>query len=151
MKKYQKTAVVALAFILFAISALSTVSSSNPASADALDWKVCVPPKEIVDKQPSESFNVKITFKNEGGTEDSWEINIAFEGEHWTWEGQSQTLTLKPCHKHTLQWTGNVPENAAADSISRLVVYYDSEFAPLDWWIHITPEAELTILESQVS
>jgi hypothetical protein len=145
-----KTAIV-VAFMLFAISAFSFVYFTNQVHADALNWKACVPQNETVEKQPGEAFDVEITFKNDGGMEDSWAINIAFEGEDWTWEGESQSLTLKPCHKETLHWTGNVPENATADSIARLIVYYDDEFTPLNWWIHIVTEAELIIQESEVT
>jgi hypothetical protein len=144
-----KTA-IATAFILFAISTFNFVSSTSPVHADALNWKACVPKNETVEKQPGEAFEVKITFKNDGGTEGNWTINIAFEGDYWTWEGESQSLTLKPCCKKTLHWTGNVPENATADSVARLIVYHDDDFTPLNWWIHIASEAELTIQESQV-
>jgi hypothetical protein len=91
---------------------------------------------------------VKITFKNTGKTEGTWSVNIAFEGEKWTWNGTSQTLTLKPCKTKTLTWNGSVPSDAPIDSVARLIVYYDNSFVPLDWWIHVVPGAELTITSS---
>jgi hypothetical protein len=104
----------------------------------------------VVDKTPCESFTVKITFKNTGKTEGTWSVNIDFEGETWSWSGTPKTLTLKPCHKKTLTWNGNVPEDAPIDSVARLIVYYDNSFEPLNWWIHVTDGAELTITSSTV-
>ena len=104
----------------------------------------------VVDKTPCESFTVKISFKNTGKTEGSWSVNIAFEGEKWTWTGTSQTLTLKPCKTKTLTWNGTVPSDAPIESVARLIVYYDNSFVPLDWWIHVIPGAELTITSSTV-
>ena len=58
----------------------------------------------VVDKTPCEDFTVRIRFKNTGKTEGTWSVNIAFEGEAWSWSGMPKTLTLKPCHKETLIW-----------------------------------------------
>lgn len=104
----------------------------------------------VVDKTPCEGFTVKITFKNTGKTEGIWSVNIALEDEAWTWCGASKTLTLKPCHKDTLTWNGNVPEDAPIDSVARLIVYYDDSYEPLSWWIHVIYGAELTITSSIV-
>jgi hypothetical protein len=104
----------------------------------------------VVDKTPCESFTVKIAFKNTGKTDGTWSVNIAFEGEKWTWSGTPQTLTLKPCKTNTLTWNGSAPCDAPIDSVARLIVYYDNSFVPLDWWIHVVPGAELTITSSTV-
>jgi len=104
----------------------------------------------VVDKTPCESFIVKITFKNTGKTEGTWSVNIAFEGEKWTWTGTPQSLTLKPGKTETFTWSGTVPCDAPTDSVARLIVYYNDSFVPLDWWIHVIPGAELTIASSSV-
>jgi len=104
----------------------------------------------VVDKASCEAFTVKITFKNTGKTEGTWSVNIAFEGESWTWRGIPQTLTLKPCQTKTLTWNGSAPCGAPVDSMARLIVYYDNSFTPLNWWIHVVPGAELTITSSTV-
>jgi cytochrome c oxidase assembly protein Cox11 len=104
----------------------------------------------VVDKAQSEAFTVKITFKNTGKIEGTWFVNIAFEGEKWTWTGTAQTLTLKPYKTKTLTWNGTVPSDAPTDSVARLIVYYDNSFVPLDWWIHVIPGAELAIASSSV-
>lgn len=110
----------------------------------------CVQQSGVVDKAPGEEFTVKITFRNTGKTVGSWNINIAFEGENWSWAGVAQHLTLKPHHKGTLTWKGEVPENAPARSIARLIVYFNGKFVRLDWWIHVTEAAELSIVSSTV-
>jgi hypothetical protein len=104
----------------------------------------------VVNKTPCEAFTVKITFKNTGKAEGVWSVNIAFEGELWTWSGTPQTISLKPSKSETLTWNGNVPCNAPAGSIARLIVYYNDSFKPLNWWIFIVSSAELTITASQV-
>jgi hypothetical protein len=104
----------------------------------------------VVDKTQSEAFIVKISFKNTGNAEGTWSVNIAFEGEKWTWTGTSQSLTLKPSRTRTLTWNGTVPSDALIDSVARLIVYYDNSFVSLDWWIHVVPSAELTITSSTV-
>jgi cytochrome c oxidase assembly protein Cox11 len=104
----------------------------------------------VVDKTQSEAFTVRIAFKNTGTTEGTWSVNIAFEGEKWTWTGTQQSLTLRPGRTKTLTWNGTVPSDAAIDSVARLIVYYNDSFVPLDWWIHVVPGAELTITSSTV-
>jgi len=104
----------------------------------------------VVEKAPCQNFSITVTFKNTGKTEGTWSINVAFEGEKWTWSGIPQTLTLKPTKMKTLAWNGNVPCNAPIDSVARLIVYYNDSFTPLNWWIHVVSGAELTVASSTV-
>lgn len=144
MKKFALLSLtVATLVILVGFSVMGSVSQSLTCSA-------CEGGGGVVDKTPCESFTVKISFKNTGKTDGTWSVNIAFEGEKWTWSGTPQTLTLKPCKTNTLTWNGSVPCDAPLDSVARLVVYYDNSFVPLDWWIHVVPGAELTITSSSV-
>ena len=106
--------------------------------------------KGVADKAPSESFTVTITFKNTGKSAATWAVNVAFEGRDWTWSGTSQVLTLAASKTKTLKWNGNVPADASVGSVSRLVVYYNDSFLPLDWWIHVVSNAELSIRSSTV-
>jgi hypothetical protein len=106
--------------------------------------------KGIVDKAPCETFTVTISFKNTGSTEGTWSVNIAFEGEKWTWNGTAKIVALKPNKTKTLTWNGTVPCSAPVDSTSRLIVYYNNSFTRLDWWIHVVSAAELTITSSTV-
>jgi hypothetical protein len=105
---------------------------------------------DVVDKAQGETFTVRITLKNVGKTEGTWSVNVAFEGEDWSWSGTPKTLTLKQCHKKALAWTGDVPSDSQVDTVARLIVYYDDSFVPQDWWIHVTEAAELTITSSSV-
>jgi len=143
MKKYSLLS-LAIAALLLAIS-LSTIRSEET-------QLLCFACEDggVVDKTPCEAFTVKISFKNTGKCEGTWSINIAFEGEAWTWSGTPQTLTLKPCKTKTLMWNGIVPCDAPINSIARLIVYYNDSFAALNWWIHVIPGAELTITSSKV-
>lgn len=145
MKKRYALLSLALITIIVTLS-FSSVGSDN----ESLACSACGGCGGVVDKTPCETFTVKITLKNTGKTEGTWSVNIAFEDEAWTWSGTPKTLTLKPCHKKTLTWNGNVPEDAPIDSMARLIVYYDDSFEPLDWWIHIIDGAELTITSSTV-
>ncbi|MGQ9641248.1 MAG: hypothetical protein ACUVUF_03880 [Candidatus Bathycorpusculaceae bacterium] len=104
----------------------------------------------VVDKTPCEAFVVKISFKNTGRNIGTWSVNVAFEGELWTWSGTPQNLTLQPNQKKTLAWNGTVPCDATVGSIARLIVYYNDSFKALNWWIHVVPNAELTITTSTV-
>jgi hypothetical protein len=104
----------------------------------------------VVDKAPCEAFVVKVSFKNTGRSDGAWSVNIAFEGELWTWSGTPQNLTLKPNQWKTLTWNGAVPCDAPVGSVARLVVYYNDSFTALDWWIHVIPSAELAITSSIV-
>ncbi len=107
--------------------------------------------KGVVDKAPSQAFEVKVNFENLGKADGSWSIVAMFEGDIWSWTATSNLLTLQPNAKKTLIWNGNVPENATANSIARLIVYYNESYVALDWWIHIIPQAQLTIRSSEVS
>jgi len=130
---------------LLALIRFNMASSNNQAIA----FTPCCTPG-IVDKAPCETFSVEITFKNTGKVTGTWRINIAFEGEKWVWSGTPQTLTLKAGNTKTLKWNGTVPCNAPIDSVARLIVYYNDSYKPLDWWIHIVSNAELTIKSSIV-
>ena len=145
MKK--RYALLSLALITIIVTlGFSSVGSDN----ESLACLACGGCGGVVDKTASEDFTVKITFKNTGKTEGTWSVNIAFEDEAWSWSGKPKTLTLKPCHKKTLTWNGDVPEDAPIDSMARLIVYYDDSFESLDWWIHVIDGAELTITSSTV-
>jgi len=145
MKKRYALLSLALITIIVTLGFLS-VGSDN----QSLACLACGGCGGVVDKTPCQDFTVKITFKNIGKAEGTWSVNIAFEDEAWSWSGTPKTLTLKPCHKKTLTWNGNVPEDAPIDSMARLIVYYDDSFEPLDWWIHVIDGAELTITSSTV-
>jgi hypothetical protein len=133
-----------LIVVTLIIVGFSTMSSGNQSLA-------CIAcDNGVVDKTPCEAFTVKIVFKNTGKSEGTWSINIAFEGEKWTWTGTPQNLTLKEGNSKTLTWKGNVPCDAPIDSVARLIVYYNNSFTPLDWWIHVVSSAELTIASSRV-
>ena len=138
------------AIVLFAIAVLIImVSFSATGSADqSLACSACR--SGVVDKMPCEAFVVKIVFKNTGKAEGTWSVNIAFEGDAWSWSGTPQSLTLKPESAKTLVWNGNVPRNATADSVARLIVYYGDFFKPLGWWMRIIPGAELTVASSSL-
>jgi hypothetical protein len=133
---------VAALIIMVGFSAISSNAKSS----------ICFACEEkgVVDKAPCEIFTVTISFKNTGSTEGTWSVNIAFEGEKWTWNGTAETLALKPSKTKTLTWNGSVPCDAPIDSVSRLIVYYNNSFTRLDWWIHVVSAAELTITSSTV-
>ena len=107
--------------------------------------------KGVVEKARGDSFNVTVVFQNTGKAEGSWSVNVAFEGENWSWVGTSKSLTLSGYSQKTLVWNGIVPTNASINSVARLVVYYGDSFKALDWWIRVVPAAELTIKSSSVS
>jgi hypothetical protein len=106
--------------------------------------------KGVVDKTPCEAFVVNIYFKNTGQSAGAWHVNIAFESELWTWSGTPQNLTLESNQRKTLTWNGTVPRDAPIGSVARLIVYYNDSFTALNWWIHVVPNAELTITSSTV-
>ncbi|MBE0520118.1 hypothetical protein IBX35_03645 [Candidatus Bathyarchaeota archaeon] len=145
MKK--KFALLSLALITIIVTLGFSYMGSDNQSLACLACGGC---GGVVDKASCEAFTVKISFKNIGKAEGTWSVNIAFEDEAWSWSGTPKTLTLKPCHKKTLTWNGNVPEDAPIDSMARLIVYYADSFEPLDWWIHVIDGAELTITSSTV-
>ena len=128
---------------------IAVVGSSSVSIGDELS--ACLPScSGVVDKAPGCAFTVEIMFKNIGSSEDTWSVNIAFEGENWFWSGAPQNLTLKPSCSKTLIWYGTVPVNATVGSVARLVVYYDDFHKALDWWIHVVPNSELSITSSIV-
>jgi len=145
MKKRYALLSLAVATLIIMVGFLAVGSNPN----QSLTCLAC-DGSGVVDKTPCESFTVKISFKNTGKTTGTWSVNIAFEGEKWTWTGTPQNLTLKPCKTKTLTWNGTVPCDAPPDSVARLIVYYDDSFVPLDWWIHVIPGAELAITSSKV-
>jgi hypothetical protein len=144
MKK--KFTLLPLAVAMLLVAAGFSATGQNTYSA------ICFACEEkgVVDKAPCETFTVTIGFKNTGSTEGTWSINVAFEGEEWTWSGTPQTLTLKPFKARTLTWNGTVPCDAPIDSVARLIVYYNDSFARLDWWVHVVSGAELAITSSTV-
>ena len=104
----------------------------------------------VVHKKSGEHFDVEITFKNTGTSKDAWSVNIAFEGEAWIWTGTTQRLVISPLLKKTLRWSGIVPSDATIGSTARLIVYYNDSFVPLDLWIHINSDAELSITKGRL-
>lgn len=106
--------------------------------------------RRVIQKNTGETFMVILSLKNTGTSEGSWSVNVAFEGEEWMWSGAPQNLTLRPYHTETLTWNGRVPDDAPLDSVSRLIVYYDSSFEALNFWIHVVEGAELEITSAKV-
>lgn len=104
----------------------------------------------VVDKTQGQVFTVKICLKNTGGNEGNWSVNVAFEGDSWSWVGCAQNLTLRAGETKALVWTGDVPVNASIGSVDRLVVYYGDSFTALNWWIRVVPDAELNVTSSSV-
>jgi len=138
-----------LALLALAVTTLSILASLSAVNNQAFGVSpYCA--SGVIDKTPCEAFNVEVTFKNTGRTAGTWSVNIAFEGEKWTWTGTVQLLTLKSGSTKALGWNGTVPCDAPVDSVARLVVYYNDSFKPLDWWIHVVPSAELAIKSSIV-
>ncbi|MGQ9566149.1 MAG: COG1470 family protein [Candidatus Bathyarchaeales archaeon] len=136
--------------ILIATSFLLIMFFAAPTGGATLNVQ-CEPTTNIVNKRQGEAFTVNVKFKNIGNATGTWNVNISFESEsNWSWRGTSQTLTLKPYKTATLSWTGNVPTNAEVGSTARLIVYFDDEIAPQDWWIYVLANAELKVIESEV-
>ena len=100
----------------------------------------------VVDKKQCDAFTVKITFKNTGNTDGTWSVNIALEGDSWSWRGTPQRLTLKPNSTKTVVWNGSVPSDATVHSMARLVAYYDDSFERLNCWIRVVSGAEMAII-----
>jgi hypothetical protein len=144
MKRFALSS-VAVATLIVLVGFLAVGFEDSPLACLA-----CSGGSGVVDKAQCEAFKVRIAFNNTGKAEGTWSVNIAFEGESWTWSGTPQTLTLKPCKTETLAWNGSVPCNARIGSIARLIVYYNNSFTSLNWWIHVVPGAQLTIASSTV-
>ena len=141
-KKYAILIVSALLLFVAVNTSIDDSVSSLVLSANQKDG--------FVNKVPGDPFIVEIVFQNTGKTEGNWSINIAFEGKSWFQSGMPQNLQLEPGKKETLTWNGFVPTDATPGSVARLVVYYDHSYKALDWWIQVTPNAELTIKFSSV-
>ena len=133
-----------VALLIGAILTLSVAVANDSVAFSSQD-------KGVVDKTPDASFTATITFQNTGLSEGTWSVNVAFEGDSWSWHGAPKSLTLSKNEKKTLVWNGLVPSNAAINSVARLIVYYDDSYTALDWWIHVVPASELTIKDSSVS
>jgi len=138
------------ALLLVPIAILLILVASFSATSTGASLSFAHEPNRVVDKTPNAAFTVKITFKNTGTSSGSWSVNIAFEGDSWSWKGAPQTLALTPDSTNTLSWGGTVPGNAPINSMARLVVYYNDSIKALDWWIHVASGAELTITSSSV-
>jgi len=143
-KKYALLLVSLVLIVVVVVVNLSVIGEATSVSVSSQE-------KGVVDKAQGGAFTVKIVFKNTGKVEGTWSVNVVFEGESWMWKGEAQNVTLKSEAVQTLTWNGNVPANATINSVSRLVVYYGDNFKALDWWIHVVPGAELSILSSNVS
>ena len=147
-----KTRILTTAILTIAIVLTIFFTLSNPIDTKAVLSVQCAPAKNIVDKEQGENFTINVTFRNTGGSTGKWNVSVAFEGEsNWGWKGASQALNLNASQTATLAWAGNVPANAEVGSTARLIVYFDDSFAAQNWWILVTPGAELDIISSKVS
>jgi hypothetical protein len=136
--------------VWFAVAVLTAMAGFSSVGVNG-QLTCCLPPSGgVVNKALGAVFTVEIGFRNVGSAQGEWSVNVAFEGEKWTWKGTTQTLTLEPNHKKTLTWNGTVPADAPIGSVVRLVAYYGDSYMPLDWWICAVPAAELTIASSVV-
>ena len=145
----KKTTLTAVIVICALLATLSTSYFFKPSKGASLGFDALC--SGTVDKKPGESFTVKITFKNKGTTDGTWNTTVTFEGDYWTWKGEKKELALGFDEKETLKWEGNVPVEAEVDSKARLIVYYDGDYVALNWWIHVVSGAELCIVDSKVS
>ena len=146
--KKKPTLTVAI-IILALLVTLSITYLFKPSKSASLDFDMLC--SGTVDKKPGESFTVKITFKNKGTGEGTWNTAVNFEGDYWIWKGERKELALESDEKEILKWEGNVPVDAEVDSIARLIVYYDGDYLALYWWIHVVSGAELCVVDSKVS
>ena len=149
----KKTRYIALTITIIILVGTLFFIMLNPRTATGAILDVqCEPVKNVVDKRQGGAFTVKVTFKNIGDASGAWQVNVAFEGEsNWDWQGTPQTLVLTPSKTATLTWTGSVPAEAEVGSTARLIVYFDNEVVPQNWWIHVLAGAELEIVQSEVS
>jgi hypothetical protein len=138
------------ALLLIPIIALLILVANFSAPSASASLSFVPQGDHVVDKTRNAAFTAKITFKNTGDDDGTWTVNVVFEGDYWSWKGTPQTLTLKSGNSKTLTWDGKVPNNAAVDSVARLVVYYNDSFEPLNWWIHVVSRAEVAITSSTV-
>jgi hypothetical protein len=148
----RKTHFLTISILIVAVAVALFFTLSTPTTTKAVLNVQCEPVTNVVDKRQGEAFTVKVTFKNTGDTTGTWNVNVSFEGEsNWSWKGTPQMLTLKSSKTAALIWIGSVPENATVGSMARLIVYFDGEFTPQNWWIHVLLGAELKITSSEVS
>lgn len=140
----KKTIVASLLLAFLMIMGSVSVAGSSDQSL------LCMTPRGVVDKAPGDVFFVGITFGNIGKTVGKWSVNVDFEGAKWTWTGVAQNLTLEPSGTEVLKWNGSVPSSAPINSTARLIVYYGDSFVALNWWIHVVPAAQLSIVASTV-
>lgn len=137
--------VTVTAVLLYSLST-STITTEAVLSVEAK------PSRNIVDKGQGEVFTIEVGFKNTGGATGTWTMNVALEGEaNWNWHAAPQNLTLAKSKSTTITWKGNVPMDAKAGSTTRLVVYFNDQYAPQNWWIHVLPAAHLDITQSKIS
>jgi hypothetical protein len=137
------------AIILLTIGTIGPVQISTPTFAiSSLEIKISC--KRVIDKEPGESFNVEILFHNKGETKGSWSVAVTFEGEEWSWQSEKKILILGSSEQKILLWEGSVPKDVPANSVARLVLYYNDEFVALNWWIHVVGDSELQIVSSKV-
>ncbi|HML02940.1 MAG TPA: hypothetical protein VK487_06160 [Candidatus Bathyarchaeia archaeon] len=147
-----KARALAISILTVAVASTLFFTLSIPASTKAVLSVQCAPANNIVSKEQGEAFTVNVTFKNMGKTNGRWNVSVTFEGEsNWGWKGTPQTLMLNASETATLTWNGNVPANADVGSTARLIVYFGNNFLAQNWWILVTPGAELTIISSNVS
>ena len=148
----RKTRYLAVSILTIVVAVALFYVLSTPTSTKAALNVQCEPEENVVDKEQGEAFIVNVTFKNTGDANGTWNVNAAFEGEsNWSWNGTPQMLTLKPSETATLTWMGNVPTEARVGSTVRLIVYFNDDFVPQNWWIHVIAGAELKIISSEVS
>ncbi len=81
---------------------------------------------------------MKLNVKNTGEDKGEFSISVTFEAKSWTWKGTQKTITLNDGETKQLTWEGKVPENAAAGSVARRIVYYGDSYKALDWWICVS-------------
>lgn len=135
---------LAVTMIMVALVTLSVIGFAD----SSLSCSTCN--DGVVDKRQCEAFTVKITFKNTGTTDGTWTVNVALEGDSWSWRGTPQRLTLKPNSTKTVVWNGSVPCDALVHSVARLVAYYDDSFERLNWWIRVVSGAEIAVVSSTI-
>ena len=148
----RKTHYLTVPIIIAAVTVILFYTLSTPTLTKAVLNVQCEPATKVVGKRQGEAFTVKVSFKNTGDVNGTWTVNVSFEGEsNWGWAGTPQTLMLKPSKTATLTWTGNVPADAEVGSTARLIVYFDNEVVPQNWWIRVLAGAELEVINSEVS
>jgi hypothetical protein len=148
----KKTHYLTISIIIVAVTVVLFYTLSTPTTTKAVLNVQCEPVTKVVDKRQGEAFTVKVTFKNTGDVNGTWSVNVSFEGEsNWGWTGIPQILSLKPSKTATLTWTGNVSADAEVGSTARLIVYFDNEVVPQNWWIRVLAGAELEVVDSEAS